>query len=441
MTLTPDFKANRQRLLDRLSDDEAVLLFASPHHIRNGDAEYRYRPSSDVYWLTGWTQPEMAVFIRPGDAPLTLFVQPKDAEREIWTGYRPGPDGAKADFGADEAFEMGELATELPRLLHGVTTLHHAFAENPEHDAVLLGAIRKAARSARKNGMAVPEVFVAPTRLLHELRLIKSEEELALMRRAAEITALAHREAMVMARPGVTEHEIDAFVDYTFRKNGGTGAGYTNIVAGGAGATCLHYIENDKPLNEGDLLLIDAGCEFGLYTADVTRTFPVSGEFSDAQRAVYDWVLKAQLAAIDAARPGRPYTDMHDAAVRVLTEGMVDLGLLEGDVDTLIADLAYKRFYMHGTGHWLGMDVHDVGLYARDGDSRPLQPGMVVTVEPGLYIQADDEDAPAHLRGIGIRIEDDILVTEGEPENLTAAVPKSVDAVEALCQQGLAAVS
>ncbi len=438
MTHSPDFAANRQRLLAQMAPDEAVILFASPHHIRNGDAEYRYRPSSDVYWLTGWTQPEMVLFLRPGESTLTLFVQAKDEEREIWTGYRPGPEGAKADFGADEAFTIDDLAKELPRLLHGVTTLHHAFAESPEHDAVLLGAIRKAARTARKNGMSVPETFHAPSKLLHEVRLIKSKAEIALMRKAAAITAEAHIESMRMAAPGVNEHAIDAFIDYTFRKNGGVGAGYTNIVAGGKGATCLHYIENDKPLEDGDLLLIDAGCEYAYYTADVTRTFPVSGTFSKAQREVYEWVLKAQEAAIDAARPGRPYTDMHDAAVRILTEGMIALGLLEGDVDELISEETYKKYYMHGTGHWLGMDVHDVGVYARGGDSRPLAPGMVVTVEPGLYIQANDEDAPEHLRGIGVRIEDDILVTDGEPDNLTIAIPKSVEAVQALCQQSFA---
>lgn len=437
MSHAPDFAANRTRLLDRMAPDEAVILFATPHHIRNGDAEYRYRPSSDVYWLTGWTHPEMALFLRPGDTPLTLFVQAKDEEREIWTGYRPGAEGAKADFGADAAFEFAELATELPRLLHGVTTLHHAFAENSEHDAMLLGAIRKAARTARKNGMSVPETFHAPSRLLHEVRLTKSEAELSLLRTAAKITADAHIQAMRAARPGVSEHELDALIDYTFRTGGGNGPGYTNIVAGGVGATCLHYIDNDKVLQEGDLLLIDAGCEYGYYTADVTRTFPVSGTFTNTQREVYEWVLKAQLAAIDAARPGRPYTDMHDAAVRVLTEAMVALGLLKGDVDTLISEETYKKYYMHGTGHWLGLDVHDVGVYARGGESRPLVPGMVVTVEPGLYIQANDADAPAHLRGIGIRIEDDILVTDGEPENLTAAAPKTVSEVEALCSQAL----
>lgn len=435
MAPTPDFAAHRAKLLECLADDEAVLLFGSHHHLRNGDAEYRYRPSSDLYWLTGWPDPDVALFVRKGETPFTLFVQPKNKELEVWTGFRPGPGGAVNDFGMDAAHDIGELPDKLVDLLQGVTTLHHAWAADAENDAMLAAVLHKTARKSRKSKLPTPLTFHHPQKLLHELRLRKDEDELAVMREAARITTLAHNAAMQTAAPGVGEWEIDALLEYTFRREGGTGAGYTNIVAGGANACILHYIVNDQPLVDGDLLLIDAGGEYGFYTADVTRTFPVNGRFTEPQRRVYGWVLKAQLAAIDEARAGRPYKAMHDAAVRVLVEGMIDLGLFEGDVDAIIKDEAYKDYYMHGTGHWLGMDVHDVGLYHQDGASRPLEPGMVVTVEPGLYIPADDEDAPEELRGIGIRIEDDVVVTEGEPEILTAGIPKSIADVEALCQQ------
>ncbi len=434
MAPEPDFAAHRTALLKSLAPDEAVLLLGSKHHIRNGDAEYRYRPHSDVFWLTGWEDPDVAVFLRPGDEAFTLFVQPKNKEREIWTGRRAGPDGARKQYGADAAFPISQLAKELPRLVQGVSKLHYAFALDPDTDALLMKSISTAARAARRNGLEVPETFHSPSRLLHELRLHKTESEVAVMREAARITGIAHRVAMADTQPGGFEYEIASLVDWTFKKNGGTGAGYESIVAGGANATILHYIRNRDELKDGDLLLIDAGCEYRYYTADVTRTFPVNGTFTEPQKRVYEWVLKSQLAAIELARTGHSFMEMHDAAIRVLTEGMVDLGLLSGDVDDLIKNDDFKKYYMHGTGHWLGLDVHDVGAYARDGGSRALQPGMVVTVEPGLYIAADDEDAPKELRGIGIRIEDDVLVTAGEPDVLTADIPKTVAEVEAACR-------
>jgi len=441
MALSPDFAAHRSAVLDRLQEDEAVLLFGGPHHIRNGDAEYRYRPDSDVYWLTGWADPEVAVFLRPGEEALTLFVQSRDPEREVWTGFRPGPEGAIADYGADAAFPFDKLAEELPRLLQGVSTLHYAFGRDHEHDLLLLGAVQKAARAARRNGLAVPETYHSPRRLLHELRLHKGPDELVLLREAARISDQAHRAAMAFAAPGRFEYEVESLIDFVFRKEGGVGPGYGTIVAGGANACVLHYVTNRAELKDGDLLLIDAGCEYRYYTADVTRTFPVSGTFSEPQRRVYEVVLQAQLAAIDAARPSRPYSDMHDAAVQVLTRGMIDLGLLDGEVDTLVEEEAFKKYYMHGTGHWLGLDVHDVGAYGRQGGSRALEPGMVVTVEPGLYIPPDDEEAPEALRGIGIRIEDDILVTDGDPDVLTAAIPKTVQDVEAACRAAVEILS
>ncbi len=423
----------RTATLKALGDD-ALLVFGAPHRIRNGDSEYRYRQSSDLWYLTGWEDPESAALLRPGaDLPFILFVQAKDRSREVWTGFRPGVEGARARFGADAAFPIAELPSRLGELLAGWGTLHYAFGDDGDHDRTVFSAIRGAARVAARNGLAVPQHIVDARRLLGEQRLFKDDAELATLRRAAAITAEAHIAAMRLGRPGVAEYEVEAEIDGLFRRRGGDGAGYTTIVGGGKNACVLHYIVNRDRLREGDLCLVDAGCEYACYTADVTRTWPVSGRFSAPQRRLYEIVLKAELAGIAAARAGRPYRGIHDAAVRVLTEGMVEVGLLEGDVPTLIAEEAHRRYYMHGTGHWLGLDVHDAGAYHLDGASRILAPGMVLTVEPGLYIPPDDESAPMEFRGIGIRIEDDVLVTAGEPEVLTAACPKSVADIEAAC--------
>jgi len=427
----PDFAHHRATLLDRLAEGEAVLLFATPHAVRNGDSEYRYRPDSDLYWLTGWTGPDAAVFLKRGEAPLTMFVQPRDPEQETWTGRRPGPEGARERFGADAAYEIEALEKELPRLMLGVHTLHYGFGRSAEDDALVSASIRKAERLARRSGADVPETFHAPARLLHELRLHKSPDEIEVLRKAAALTTDAHVAAMRVARPGRYEYEVEAAIAHVFRAGGGDGPGYTPIVAGGDNANILHYHENDAALRDGDLLLIDAGGEYALYTADVTRTFPVNGRFSPAQRSVYEVVLAAQEAAIAAAVVGARFLSVHEAAVRRLTQGMVELGLLEGDVDVLIANEAYKRFYMHGTSHWLGLDVHDAGRYARAGASRPLQAGMVITVEPGLYIPAAAEGVPDALRGIGVRIEDDVLITDDGPDVLTAAAPRTVADLEA----------
>jgi Xaa-Pro aminopeptidase len=433
MSATPDFADHRRRLLERMADDEAVLLFGPPHHVRNSTTEYPYRADSDIWWLCGWEDPEVAVFLRPGDEPFTLFCQPKDKEREVWTGFRPGPEGARAHYGADAAFVYEDLEKELPRLLQGVSTLHLALGRDAEQDTLVRGAIARSERLSRKSLLSTPQSFHAPSKLLHELRLHKGADEIAVMREATRLTGLGHRAAMAATRPGVNERAIEALLNYEFRRGGGNGPGYNTIVAGGANACILHYIRNREALRDGDLLLVDAGCEYQNYTGDVTRTYPVNGRFSPAQRAVYEHVLDAQRLAIDAARAGMPYRTMHDRAVRRLTEGLVDLGLLRGSIDTLVAEEKYRKYYMHGTGHWLGIDVHDAGAYVVANASRPLAPGMIVTVEPGLYIPADDLDAPAELRGIGIRIEDDILVTAGDPENLTADIPKSVADIEAIC--------
>ena len=430
-----DFVSHRNALIERLGDDEAVLLFASPHPLRNGDAEHRYRPDSDVWWLTGWEDAECAVFVRPGPEPVTMFVQKKEVEKEVWTGVRPGPQGAKAHHGADAAFTIDELEEHLPRLLQGVSVLHYAFGRDARHDAMVSKAIGSSMRVSRKSFLPVPETFQSPSRLLHELRLVKGADELGLLREAARITDLAHRRAMALGRPGRNEREIEALIDYTFRSEGGDGPGYGTIVATGKNGCVLHYTKCREPVADGDLVLVDAGCEVGFYTADVTRTWPANGQFTGVQRSVYEHVLDAQKAAIDTVRVGRPFRALHDAAVRRLTEAMVDLGLLKGSVDELIETEKFKKYYMHGTSHWLGLDVHDAGVYSRGSRSRPLGLGMVLTVEPGLYVSPNDEDAPKALRGLAVRIEDDVLVTAGDPDVLTASIPKEIGAVEAACQR------
>jgi len=426
------FQVHREQYLEQLGSGFA-LLCAPAICVRNGDADYRYRQESSFYYLTGWEHPEAVALFRPGtEQPYILFVQAKDPAREIWTGRRPGPEGAIRDFGADGAFGFDELAEKLPELVQGASHLHYAFGTDREMDDLLLGAIRKARQKAHRNGLEVPVNFSDPGTLLGELRLRKSEAELTRIREAVSISVDAHLEAMRQARVGIHEYEIEAIIDGTFRSRGGNGPGYTSIVAAGDNATILHYIENDDVVEAGELVLIDAGCEFEYYTADITRTWPVNGAFTPAQRAVYDVVLGAHEAVLALAAPGVPFQDLHDLAVRKLTEGMVRIGLLEGEVDELITEETYKRFYMHKTGHWLGLDVHDVGRYFLDGQSRPLEPGMLFTVEPGIYVAPDDEAAPEQYRGIGVRIEDDVLVVDGGVEVLSARLPREADTIEGI---------
>ncbi len=434
-----DFRDHRKRLLAKLQQDEAVLVFGSPTRRRNGDSDYRYRPSSDVFWLTGWEDPQCAVFLRPGvEEPFVLFVQPRDPEREVWDGRRPGPEGAVERYGADAAFPIAELETELPRLLEGVRSLHYQFAVDPDHDGVLMASINRAARNARRRSFEVPRTFHLLETVLHELRLHKTPAEIAVMREAADLTEQGHRRAMAFARPGVQEFEVEAVLTEPWARAGSTGVAYTPIVASGDNATILHYVTNRDVCEDGELLLIDAGCEVAYYACDVTRTFPVNGRFTGPQRDLYDVVLRAQLASIDACRSGQSFDDVHAAAVHLLTEGMVDLGLLEGDVDELVESGAFRKYYMHSTSHWLGLDVHDVGAYTKNAAVRTLAPGMVLTVEPGIYVAADDEAAPEALRGIGVRIEDDVHVTDDEPDVLTGGIPKTIADVEAACQEALA---
>ncbi|WP_050738221.1 Xaa-Pro aminopeptidase [Methylococcus capsulatus] len=428
-----EFQQRRQRLLDRMKKRSVALIAGAPAVVRNRDVEFPYRQDSDFAYLTGFAEPEsLAVFI-PGrkEGEFVLFCREFDAKTAVWVGRSAGLEGARAVFGADEAYPITELDAVLPGLLENHETVYYPIGRQSEFDAQVMRAINNI-RSRARSGVGVPERFVSLDKLLHEQRLFKSEHEIALMRRAAEVSAEAHKRAMRVCRPGMYEYEIEAEILHEFTRHGMRSPAYPCIVAGGNNACTLHYTANDAVLRDGDLLLIDAGAEHDHYAADITRTFPVNGHFSEAQRALYQLVLEAQLAAIAEVRPGRRWNDPHDAAVRVLTKGLVDLGLLEGKPARLIKSEAYKKFYMHRTGHWLGMDVHDVGDYKAGGHWRRLEPGMVLTVEPGLYVPEDCKEADPRFRGIGIRIEDDVLVTEAGCEILTSGVPKTVAEIEAL---------
>ena len=427
------YAARRQAILDRLPEGGAMLLPTNPERLRAGDSHYPFRPGSDFYYVTGFPEPGAWALLKKGgvDEGFTLLVLPRDPEREVWTGIRFGTEGALAEFGADHAQSTVTLEAELGRLLADVQTLYFSFGRHPEVEPVLTRVLN-AVRPGRK-AHAGPTALVDAGVILTDLRMHKTDEELVLMRRGAEITTEAHVEAMKQVRPGMYEYEIQALLDYTFRRRGAWGWAYPSIVGGGANACILHYVQNHGRLADGDLMLIDAGAEVDGYATDVTRTSPVGGRFSPAQRDLYQLILQVQEAAIANTRPGQTLDAMHDEVVRGLTEGLIDLGLLSGSMDEAIGEKKFTRYYMHRTSHWLGLDVHDVGRYLLDdGQGRPLEPGMLLTVEPGLYIAPNDEQAPEAFRGIGIRIEDDVLVTEGGHENLTLAIPKTMEAIEAL---------
>jgi len=431
-TMKPQFAERRQRAFAALGR-AALLVPSTPVAIRNNDVEHDYRQDSDLYYLTGFDEPDSVLLLRPErDKKYSLFVRPRDPEREVWDGARAGVDGAVGDFGADEAFPIGELAEKLPVLLENVERLYYRLGRDRRFDDVVLSAIDRV-RARAKFGVSWPVEIVDPISILHELRRIKEKDELDLMRKAVEITTEAHVAAMAKAAPGVYEYEVEAVIQNVFRRHGSERPAYGSIVGSGPNATVLHYRRNDRRLEDGDLLLIDAGCEYRYYASDVTRTFPVNGKFSAPQRAIYEIVLQAQLASIEATQPGATLEQIHDASVRVISQGLIDLGLLEGTLDEVIEKQSYKRFYMHRTSHYLGMDVHDVGRYFVDGKPRPLDTGVVITVEPGIYVAENAEGVPEPYRGIGVRIEDDVLVTPEGHSVLTAAIPKTVDDVERAC--------
>lgn len=420
--------------MSRLGQDSVAIISSAPEATRSNDTNYRYRQNSDFYYLTGFDEPESIAVIAPGNEEhkYTLFVRPRNPEREIWDGRRAGVEGALSAHGADAAHPIEEFPGKLGDLISNARNLYYRIgAGNAELDDRIIKEIGRMRIMGRKN-INPPEAIIDPGVILHEMRLIKSADEIELMQRAADIAAEAHVEAMKQARPGMKEYEIEALLEYNFRRSGAAGPAYTSIVGTGANATVLHYINNDATLRDGELLLIDAGAEYQGYASDITRTFPVNGRFTTAQRDIYDLVLETQMDCVKRARPGISMEELKSHSIEMLTEGMVRLGLLEGETARLIEEKKYEQFYMHGLGHFLGIDVHDVGRYFRDGESRRLEPGMVITVEPGLYVSEKTENIPDKYLGIGVRIEDDVLITEDGPRVLSHKVPKQPEEIEEL---------
>ena len=427
------FEQRRRQVMTALGDDAVAIFPAAPERTRSNDVEYRYRQQSDFYYLTGFPEPGAVCVLQPGHdtEPYVLFVRPSDREKETWTGRRAGVEGAVTDYGASMAYAIDELDQRLPPMLAARDQLYYAIDRDQLFNRRLLGWLEQAAMGRPRSGRGASGILDARA-VVHELRLHKQPHEIDAMRRAVAISAEAHLAAMRETRPGRWEYEIEALIDYIFRRNAAAGPAYPSIVAGGDNATILHYTTNDRQLQDTDLLLIDAGAEYDFYCADVTRTFPVGPRFAGRQKAIYELVLAAQLAAIDAVRPGASFDDPHTHAVRTLVEGLLSLGVLSGSADEVIEKESYKPVYMHRTSHWLGMDVHDVGLYKRAGAPRSLEAGMVLTVEPGLYLGAHLDQIDPAWHGIGVRIEDDILVTATGHDVLTAAVPKQVAEIESL---------
>lgn len=428
-----EYARRRKALMAQMEPNSIAILPAAPVYIRNRDVEHVYRQDSDFQYLTGFPEPEAVMALIPGreHGEYVLFCRERDPERELWDGLRAGQDGAISQFGADDAFPIGDIDDILPGLIEGRERVYYAIGSNQEFDHRLMEWVNHIRAKARQGAMP-PNEFVALNHLLHDMRLYKSAAEVKVMKEAAEISARAHIRAMQASRAGLFEYHLEAELDYEFRKGGAKMPAYGSIVAAGRNACILHYRENDAALKDGDLVLIDAGCEIDCYASDITRTFPVSGKFSPEQKAIYELVLKANEEAFKFIAPGRHWNEAHEATVRVITVGLVDLGLLEGDVDELIASEAYKPFYMHRAGHWLGMDVHDVGDYKVGGQWRVLEVGMAMTVEPGIYIAPDNDKVAKKWRGIGVRIEDDVVVTKKGCEILTNGVPKTVVEIEAL---------
>ena len=432
------YQTRRQSLMSA-HPGAAFVVASNLELIRNYDVTYPFRQDSNFFYLTGWDEPDSFLVLLPsGDHPgrnykMVLFVPPRDPEREMWDGERHGVEGAVSVFGADEAYPTSEFAKRMPQLLKGVEKLYYRMGM-PHHertDRLMLEIFEQTRRLFGRSGRGIPALHDSQE-VIGEMRLFKGAEEIETLRTASRITAMAHKQAMLETRPGMNERDIEAIVEYHFRRGGSQRNGYWSIVAGGRNATCLHYRSNNDTLRDGDLLLIDAGAELDYYTSDITRVFPVGRRFSDAQARVYDLVLKSQVEAVAMARPGVTLPAIHAHVVETLVEGFLSLGLLKGNAREIIQTNAFKRFYPHNTSHWLGSDVHDAGLYLKNGEPRKFEPGMVFTIEPGFYVQPLDRDAPAEYRDIGIRIEDDILITKEGNENLTRDVPKDRAEIEAL---------
>lgn len=426
-----EFARRRKQLMRMAGNDAILVLPAAPERVRSHDTHYPYRQDSDFWYLCGFPEPEAVLVLVPGrrHGEVLLFCRERDPERESWDGPRAGQEGAVEDYGMDDAYPIEDLDEILPGLLEGRSRVYYHFGRDADFDLKLIGWVRHV-RAQMRQGAQPPHEFLELGHLLHDLRLFKSKDELKLMQRAADISIEAHRAAMCAARPGVHEYELQAEVERVFRANDAWPA-YGSIVGAGANACVLHYRANNGVAKEGDLVLIDAGAEFRNYASDITRTFPVNGRFSPAQRALHDLVGQAQQAALAQALPGQPYEAGHLAAVEVLTEGLLRLGLLKGSLERNIAEGHYRRFYRHKTGHWLGLDVHDVGDYRIEGESRLLEPGMAFTIEPGLYVSPDDTSVAEKWRGIGIRTEDDVVITEQGHRVLTEGLARSAEEIEA----------
>ena len=427
-----EFLRRRQALLAKMAPASAALIFAAPEVTRSADSEYPYRQNSDFWYFTGFNEPEAVLVLIKSDEThnhSVLFNRLRDKTAEIWFGRRLGQEAAPEKLGVDRALAFSEIDEQLHQLLNGLDVVYHAQGEHAYADTIVFTALDKLRRGSRQN-LVAPATLTDWRPWVHEQRLFKSEEEIVAMRRAGEITALGHTRAMEKCRPGMFEYQLEGEILHEFNRHGARFPSYNTIVGSGENGCILHYTENESQMREGDLVLIDAGCEYKGYAGDITRTFPVNGKFSAPQRAIYDIVLESLETALQLYRPGTSMQEVTTQVVRIMVNGLVNLGILKGDVDQLITDNAHRPFFMHGLSHWLGLDVHDVGHYGKDR-SRLLEPGMVITVEPGLYI-APDADVPAEYRGIGIRIEDDILITADGNENLTASVVKSADDIEAL---------
>lgn len=431
MSEVKHFLARRNALMQSMGAGVA-LIPTSPEAIRNRDSHYPYRFDSYFYYLTGFAEPEAVLLLVAGDTPKSvLFCRDKDLEREIWDGFRYGPQGAREKFGFDEAYSISQLDELAPKFIANQSRLFYSFGVDAAWDTRAAGWLNQL-RAQGRSGITAPSEMADVRVIIDEMRLFKTVEEQELMRRAAEISAQAHKRAMQIARPGMMEYEVEASLLHHFYQHASRSPAYSSIVAGGANACVLHYVENNQRLNDGDLLLIDAGCELEGYASDITRTFPVNGRFNAVQKDIYELVLAAQTAAIDKVHPGSHWNEPHEAALDVLVRGLIDFGLCKGSLESVLESGEYRRFYMHRTGHWLGLDVHDAGEYKKaDGSWRLLEPGMTLTIEPGCYIRPAD-DVPEHFWNIGIRIEDDALVTANGCEIMTAAVPKAVVEIEHL---------
>jgi Xaa-Pro aminopeptidase len=412
---------------------DAVAIFLGAGRVtRSRDTEFPFRQDSDFWYLTGFDHPNAVAVLRTDGGPEhTLYVEPRDRDLEIWTGFRPGVEGARDDYGADDAYPAAEFLSQLPGLVRKTKRIYHTLGRKTDIDRQIIDTLEEMRLRSRQSGTPA-ESIIDPRSIVHEMRLFKEPAELDIMRRASAISGEAHAAGAKLARSGVYEYEIEAAIEYAFRRRGASGAAYTTIVGGGSNATVLHYIANSQKLQDNEMVLVDAGCELEGYASDVTRTYPIGGRYTAAGRAVYEVVLTAHRAGIEQCAPGKTLADIHAAAVRAIVEGLVDLELLSGNLEELIAREAYRRYYMHKTSHWLGLDVHDVGNYFADSGHRPLESGMVFTVEPGIYVAADDQESAAEFRGIGVRIEDDITITQDGCENLTSAIPTAPDDVEAL---------